>query len=56
MDGDLVVDILWRQSNPADIDNIIKYTLDTLKASAIMMIKALLNSHDQLTITKKANL
>ena len=31
MDGDLVVDILWRQSNPADIDNIIKYTLDTLK-------------------------
>ncbi|MCI5540340.1 RusA family crossover junction endodeoxyribonuclease [Campylobacter lanienae] len=28
---DLVVDILWRQSNPADIDNIIKYTLDTLK-------------------------
>ncbi|WP_096029531.1 hypothetical protein [Campylobacter lanienae] len=44
MDGDLVVDILWRQSNPADIDNIIKYTLDTLKASAIMMIKALLNS------------
>ena len=31
MDGDLVVDILWIQSNPADIDNIIKYTLDTLK-------------------------
>ena len=28
---DLVVDILWIQSNPADIDNIIKYTLDTLK-------------------------
>ena len=28
---DLVVDILWRQSNPADIDNIIKYTLGALK-------------------------
>ena len=31
MDGDLVIDVLWRQSNPADIDNIIKDTLDTLK-------------------------
>ena len=28
---DLVVDILWIQSNPADIDNIIKYTLGALK-------------------------
>ena len=31
MDSDLVVDILWIQSNPADIDNIIKYTLGALK-------------------------
>ncbi|RAZ60620.1 hypothetical protein CHL10071_05420 [Campylobacter hyointestinalis subsp. lawsonii] len=62
MDGDLIVDILWRQSNPADIDNIIKYTLDALKGICYndditkLTISKEHCANDQLTITKKTNL
>lgn len=31
MNGDLAVEILWKQHLPADIDNILKHTLDALK-------------------------
>lgn len=31
MNGDLAVEILWKQYLPADIDNILKHTLDALK-------------------------
>lgn len=31
MNGDLAVEILWKQRLPADIDNILKHTLDALK-------------------------
>lgn len=62
MDGDLIVDILWRQSNPADIDNIIKYTLDALKGICYNDDKSIIkltiskeySTNDQLTITIKS--
>ncbi|KAB0611619.1 RusA family crossover junction endodeoxyribonuclease [Campylobacter hyointestinalis] len=64
MDGDLIVDILWKQSNPADIDNIIKYILDALKGICYNDDKSIIKltiskehcANNQLTITKKANL
>lgn len=49
MSGDLYVTILWLQNNPADIDNIIKYTLDALKGVCYNDDKNIVH----LTISKK---
>lgn len=62
MDTDIYVDILWKQNSPADIDNIIKYTLDALKGICYTDDRAIVwlkihkqqSNQEQLIITLKS--